>query len=354
MSFAGNGKNGRLGETESMTGKQRITQVLEGRPADRPGCMPIVHTALARIQGVPLGQYFTDARTMRDVIVRGYRDFGFDGVQLTMGVAGEVEALGAVVEQPADGAPLVRSHPLADPERLDALRGLDPAGGGRLPLYHEAVAGVVDQIGDEAFVVSTLRGPLNIAAQLRGVEDALVDLIEDPEGIERILDFATDVAVRCSRHSLQAGAHGLIFGEATCSPNFISPAMYRHFVRPRHERLISELRRMGWQFVGLHVCGNILPILDDLMATGVDWLDVDYQVPAARAVEFAADRVSLRGNLDPVADLLQASPRHVRVRTEALIAEVAGHRWILSSGCDVPPGTPPENLVAFAQGSAQQ
>ncbi|MBI4578697.1 MAG: uroporphyrinogen decarboxylase family protein [Planctomycetes bacterium] len=330
-----------------MTGRQRIESVLVGGAADRAAVLPIVHTGLARMQGVPLGRYFTDANAMADVIVAGCRDLGLDGVQLTMGVAGEAEALGATVEQPSDGAPLIKQHPLKDVGRLDDLRQFDPAAGGRMPMYHAAVAETVRRIGEDTFVVSTLRGPLNIASQLRGVEDMLVDMIDNPGAVERVLDFATEVAIRCAQASLESGAHGLAFGEATCSPNFISPAMYRRFVQPRHVRLIAALRPMGWRHVGLHVCGNILPIIDDLIATGADWLDVDYQVPAAKAIERAAGRVALRGNLDPVAVFLHGDPQQVMARTTELIREVADSRWILSSGCDIPPGSPRENLAAF-------
>ena len=264
-----------------------------------------------------------------------------------MGVSGEAEALGAVVEQPADGAPLIKQHPLKDPDRLDALRAIDSAANGRMPLYHAAVAEVVRQIGNEAFVLSTLRGPLNIASQLRGVEDVLVDMIENPEGVERVLDFATDVAIHCAAASQAAGAHGVMFGEATCSPNFISPTMYRQLVHPRHVHMVASLHQMGWRCVGLHVCGNILPILDDLIATGADLLDVDYQVPAAQAVQRNANRTTLRGNLDPVSLLLNGRPEQVRAKVAELTSQVAGARWMVSSGCDIPPGTPAANLMAM-------
>lgn len=328
-----------------MTSKQRVEAVLNLQAVDRVPVVPIIHTGLARMQGVPLGKYFTDAQTMADVIVRGARELGLDGVQLTMGVAGEVEALGAVVEQPADGAPLIKQHPLKDMARLDALRKMDPTGG-RMPMYHDAVARVVKEIGGETFVISTLRGPLNITSQLRGVEDALIDMIDNPQGLEAVLDFATDVAIACSRVSLQVGAHGLMFGEATCSPNFISPTMYRQFVHPRHVRLVAALRQMGWKHVGLHVCGNIVPIIDDLIATGANMLDIDYQVPAGKAIAKAAGRVALRGNLDPVAVFFRSKPNEVADRVRALLPQVAGGHWIISSGCDIPPGTPRENLVA--------
>lgn len=337
-----------------MTGKELIVRVLSGEPADRPPVMPIVHTALARYAGVPLGRYFTDADTMADVIVRGQEQFGFDGVQLTLGVAGEVEALGARVDQPPDGGPIVRQHLLTDGASLDDLRRLDPAAGGRMPMYHAAVRKVADRIGRHAFVLSTLRGPLNIASQLCGVEDILVDMIERPDYVRDVLEFATDVAIAISRASLGCGADGLAFGEATCSPNFISPEMYLTQVQPRHVRLFGALKEMGWRFAGLHVCGGITPILEGMIATGVDFLDVDYQVPATEALRLARGRVALRGNLNPSASLFLGTPDEVRRETAALCRATAATRWILSSGCDIPPGTPAENLTALVAAANQQ
>jgi len=164
-----------------------------------------------------------------------------------------------------------------------------------------------------------------------------------------MLEFAADVALKVARATLAAGAHGLVFGEATCSPSFISPALYRQLVAPVHRRLIAQIKAMGWRFVGLHVCGNTAAILEDLISTGVDFLDVDYQVPAARAVTLGAGRVALRGNLDPSAVFRFGGVRRVENETRALCQSVAGTRWIIGSGCDIPPGTPAENIAACVE-----
>jgi len=332
-----------------MSGKQRIIEVLTGRPADPLPVMPIIHTGLAKHAGIALGRYFTDAEAMAEVIVDGFHRFGFDGLQLSLGITAEAEALGARVDQPADGSPLLKQHLLADPSALDDLRRRDPAAGGRLPLYQAAVRKVADRVGSEAFVLSTLRGPLNIASQLRGVEDLLIDMLQKPDEVRQLLDFTTDVAIRVSRASLDSGADGLVFGEATCSPSFISPDLYRRLVHPCHNRLMADVHSMGWAVAGWHICGNIRPIIPDLIATGADFLDVDYQVPAAEAVALTAGRVALRGNLDPTAVFLLGDADRTRRETAALCRAAAGARWILSSGCDIPLGAPADNLSAFVQ-----
>ncbi len=332
-----------------MTGLERVQSVLGGRPPDHLPVLPMLHTGLAGIFGVSLGEFFTSAATMARVMIAGQRRFRFDGVQLTLGVAGEAEALGALTDQPPDGAPILREYLLANSEALEALRQRDPAAGGRMPLFFEAVSRVVEAIGRDTFVLATMRGPLLIASQLRKPETLLVDLLESPEDAGRILDFSVEVALRLARPLRATGAHGILLGEATCSPSFISPALYRQIILPRHRRLVAQLKAMGWTCVGLHVCGNITAILDDLVTTGVDFFDVDYQVDAVQAARHVAGRVALRGNLDPSADFRFGSVEKIKASTRALCKSVAGTRWIAGSGCDIPAGTPAENIAAFVE-----
>jgi uroporphyrinogen decarboxylase len=332
-----------------MTGRQRIVKVLGGQSADRLPMLPIIHTGLAGHFGVPLGRFFTDPDTMAQVMSAGWQRFGFDGVQLSLGVTGEAEALGATVEQPVDAAPVLRELLLADPNHLSRLSARDPVSGGRMPLFFDAVEKTARQTGSEAFVLATLRGPLVIASQLRGIETLLIDMIEAPAMVENILAFATQVALDVGRALQAVRADGVLLGEAVCSPNFISPEMYRRQVLPFHTRLVAGLKEAGWLCVGLHICGNIVPILPDLISTGAHLIDVDYQVAPAQAIELSQGRVVLRGNLDPSSVLRFGSERYVRDETQSVCRAAAGARWIMSSGCDIPPATPAKNLTAFAE-----
>jgi uroporphyrinogen decarboxylase len=59
------------------------------------------------------------------------------------------------------------------------------------------------------------------------------------------------------------------------------------------------------------------------------------------------------GNLDPSRVFVQSTPAEVSVATRALCAATAP--WpnhVLSSGCDLPPGTPLANLDAFFSAAA--
>lgn len=333
-----------------MTGIERVQAVLSGKEPDRIPFVPIIHAGLAGMFNVPLGRFFTDARAMSDVIVKGFQTFGYDGVQLSLGVTAEPEALGAEVEQPDNAPPILKGRLLEDPANLEGLREIDIVTRGRFPMFREAVERVVEAIGNEAFVIVTLRGPFLMAAQLRGVENALMDMIVNTQALCGILDFTTDTSARLGCAFADTGAHAVILGEATCSPSFISPAAYRGLIRERHQLVIRQLKENGWRTLGLHICGNLTPILEDVLTTGADLVDVDHQVSPLKALDLNNGRAVLRGNLDPSGVFAFGTEEALVRQTSRLKEETEGRGcWIYGSGCDISPGSPARTLRRVAE-----
>ena len=118
---------------------------------------------------------------------------------------------------------------------------------------------------------------------------------------------------------------------------------------PGRANLVARLKSAGWPAVGFHICGQTTPIIEDVITTGADFLDVDHQVPASAAIAIAENRIALRGSLDPSALFRFGDPGSIRAETAALRQTARSAHWILSSGCDIPPGTPAENIAAFAE-----
>ncbi|MBN1810057.1 MAG: uroporphyrinogen decarboxylase family protein [Planctomycetes bacterium] len=328
-----------------MTGLERVLAVFAGEKPDRVPFIPIVHAGLAPMLGVPLHDFFTSAEVMADTVVRGCRHFGYDGVQLSLGVTAEAEAFGAAVSRPHDASPVLTEYLLAERIDVSPLRGIDVPVAGSFPMFREAVERTVECVGAEVFVVVTLRGPMLMAAQLRGVQSLLMDILDRPAEIDSLLDFTAGVAVSTGKAFLDSGAHAVVMGEATCSSSFISPQTYRSLVLKHHRRVVSELFGAGWKAVNLHICGNLRPILEDVLSTGINFLDVDYQLSAADALAANAGRAVLRGNLDPSAVFAFGDENSIRSTVARLKEETMnrGH-WIFSSGCDVSPGSPAANM----------
>jgi uroporphyrinogen decarboxylase len=68
------------------------------------------------------------------------------------------------------------------------------------------------------------------------------------------------------------------------------------------------------------------------------------------ALKQVPPEVILCGNLDPAKVFVNSTATEVGQAARALLDATRAHRnHVLSSGCDVPPGTKPENIDAFYQ-----
>jgi uroporphyrinogen decarboxylase len=85
-----------------------------------------------------------------------------------------------------------------------------------------------------------------------------------------------------------------------------------------------------------------------MVQSGADIIDLDWMVDMAAAVRQFGDQVSFCGNLDPVAMMLQSQSEQVYRATLACMRN-AGLRSFSAGGCEIPDGTPYQNLHAQAQ-----
>ena len=128
-------------------------------------------------------------------------------------------------------------------------------------------------------------------------------IADDPAGVkeeaDRMVDHALERAGRFRRH-------GALDGLALCadycfnSGPFLSPGMFDQFVAPYLARLVAGYRDMGF-YVIKHTDGNILPILDALLAArphALHSLDPQGGVDIADIKRRCGKQVCLIGNVN--------------------------------------------------------
>jgi len=335
-----------------MTGRERIEAVLASGIPDRVPVFPNIHFGTARFGGYTIKEFATDGKKNAASLIGAWREFGYDGVQVGSDVTIEAEAVGSRVSYPDDNIPSVIEPFLSEP-RIDRLKMPDPYRDGRMPVLLESTRIAVKEVGEKAFIVSTVMGPLNCAGQIRGVENLMLDFYDRPGFVEELLDFAVEVGSAHGRAQVEAGAHGILIGEALASPSMISPAFFKRFIRERERRLIQALRESGAKNTILHICGDIRRILADCALTGTNLIDVDWMVDIGELIqneEVRNARITARGNLNPAGVLLSKNPEDVIRESRRLIeANKTSGRFILSAGCNMSPASVPENLRAMVK-----
>jgi uroporphyrinogen decarboxylase len=184
---------------------------------------------------------------------------------------------------------------------------------------------------------------------IRGLEPWMLDLADENrhELVHRLLDYATGITLQFIRLMAETGAHMTSNGDSVAGPELISPAMFRGFALPYERKIVECAHRLNLPYV-LHICGNTDAIIDDMLATGSDGLELDYRTDAALAQQKMKDRAVFIGNIDPSGVLALGSVQLVEQKTRELLHLFADTpRFVLNAGCAIPSMTPPENLKAM-------
>lgn len=335
---------------DAMTGRERMIAALEFGETDRAAVFPLNYYQASRVLGITVGEYASSAERIAETAVAGAKFYGYDAVQIGTDVAVEGGACGSVIEQPDDSPAFVKIPAVQEDEDVERLCIPDVHKDVRMKRIIDATAICRERMGNEILICSNVMGPINLASQIRGVHALLMDSIIDPELFVRLVDFGMEVCLEYSKALIDAGADGIVFGEAICSPNMISPALYREHALPRQKKVFDELKAYGLKYPILHVCGDVTPILEDLSATGAVCLDIDSAVDMATAKQRSG--CAVRGNLAPSALLAKGIERQVEAEAAEIIRTTyAGGGLILGTGCCAAPDTPHENILALVNAS---
>ena len=326
-----------------MTSKQRLHAAVRGEAHDRVPVTPIFMAWAAHYVGRTYRDYYLDGDVLAESQVAMAREFGADQVSAISDPWREASDYGMEFDYPEEGVGIPRGKLIDSPEDVARLGLIDFDAPGRCRQRIESVARMAAEVGDTHSVLGWVEGPMAEYTDLRGMEAAMLDLMDDPGRFERAAEVLVANAVEFARRQVAAGADTVGVGDAAAS--LIGPKLYREHVLPWERRLFAGIHDAG-AMVRLHICGNIKALLADLAGSGADVIDLDWMVPVARARRIVGPDVALCGNFDPATVLLRATPEEVAAAARQCIAD-GGERLILQPGCEVPPGTPEANIRAF-------
>lgn len=332
-----------------MTPKQIFLAALRGDQTPRVPVAPLAVHFCARVAGISLDCYTSDAGALADAVIRTYDRFRPDAVCVSADTWVSAQAMGANVGPLAEdqpwggmGEPCVRC--LAD---VRAIPPPDVTTQGRYPLMVDALRRVVTAVGDQAAVVACFdQYPFSLAAALMGINELMLALDDDPVLVRALMERCLDYGLSYGRALCESGADVLTGGDSPVG--LIGPKRYREVALPFEQRLIAGLKAATDKPVSLHICGNAEPILADMAHSGADLLEIDYRTDLAVACRAAGPDIALWGNLDPVGVLARGSIDEVRTAARQALAVTVGHgRYILGSGCTLAVETPFANVDAL-------
>ncbi len=162
--------------------------------------------------------------------------------------------------------------------------------------------GYLREMSGDTYMLSAFLDGTYAIPNGRGMYDFAVCIAEEPEAVLAEAQRRVDDTLAQARTAAEAGAEIVFMCADYCFNNgpFLSPAMFARFVTPFLKQQVEGLHKLGL-FAVKHTDGQIMPILDQLVDTGIDALhslDPMAGVDIAEVKRLVGDRVCLMGNVD--------------------------------------------------------
>jgi uroporphyrinogen decarboxylase len=252
-------------------------------------------------------------------------------------------------------------HPLAGMtfEEIKKYKFPDPEDSARILGLEEEV----DQYRRENinFVVALSQsygGILETALWLRGFSDFYMDIASNNRECAYLLDSITEYFIAWNQNYL--GAVGMKADILAVGDDYgmqdrtiLSPDLWRKQIKPRYARLIenakSRYKHLRWFH---HSCGSIFPIIDDMIAIGIDILNpiqpLAKDMQPEKLKKAFGKRIVFHGGIDIQKLLPFADPDTIKKEVRRIIeilSEDGG--YIVAPTHNIQALTPPENICAF-------
>ncbi len=182
-----------------------------------------------------------------------------------------------------------------------------------------------------------------------GIERFCIAVYENRSLVEAVLDRYCDWMIMVAERVCQMGFDVFVSTDdlAFRTGPFLSPALFRDLVMPRHRR-VAEKITIPWI---LHSDGDVMPYLEDLLSLGIAGLHPNEKgAMDIRAMKREyGDRICLLGNVD-LNILGMGTPEDVEQEVRDLIRDVGpGGGYIVTSGNTLAGYLRPENVLALAR-----
>ncbi len=206
---------------------------------------------------------------------------------------------------------------------------------------------------------SICAGLFEMMIRIRGMQNAMMDLLMDPQNAGLLLDKILqhkleywEMALNELGDVVDVVAEGDDFGTQTSQ--LISIDTFRAIIKPRQVELVQLLKRKAPDsFVFFHSCGNVRDYLPEFIDMGIDIINPVHITaagmrPSGLKKDFGKDIVFWGGGIDTQDTLPHGTPAQVKDEVKRNIDTLApGGGFVFNTIHNIQADVPPQNIIAM-------
>ena len=338
----------------------RLTALLEGKHVDRVPLFPLhLHGFSAKNIGYPFSTMYTEPEMSFFAQLWTQQHYGFEPIPTYNYASYGAWEFGGEVKFPSgqyEQAPSIVRYPILseeDVERIESNGLPDVSIRGCVPLNME-FSKLQEKHG---LPITFLCGsPFTRAVNVCGPERLLRWVIKKPDLAHRVVRLVTDHLLKVACYWVDIfGADRLLpySGNPFEANQVISPRNFEEFAFPYAKELNQKVLAMGIKRFQFHICGEQnmnLPLLAKIPLGENGIVSVGNEIDLDIAVKYFGESSIIVGNIQPSIIQMGAPQEVYEVARQCIEkGKRAPRGFMLASGCELPPLSPPYHVYLMSR-----
>lgn len=333
-----------------MNSRERFQAALKQELPDR---VPVFYQQLGggkhvlQAAGLTMREGFHDPEVFAKICMKTHELFGYDNVMIGWGdLLTEARALGSTWKFPErDFYPRIDQYAVRTPSDVDRLAPVDPLKDEFWSVPIKAGAILQEQLGKEVAVIGSVISPFFVATELRGYENLMMDTINDPGLVHRMIKVALDSELMYAERIAALGLEATFLDDSSASGTLVSPEMCDAYDMAYLRPLLAKFKALGVRAI-VHNDSQF-PYLDQQIAAGAvcthfnnDFVDLPEILQKCRGL------VTVMSGINHQDVIFKKSPQDVEDKVRSVI-ELYGKEpgLIIAPGSEIPFKSPIENIL---------
>lgn len=335
---------------EEMTPLERAIAFSKGEEIDRIMIVPDMGVTMSEFIGATTSEYYTNADVIVETEVALFNRLRHDSVGVSTTLRGMAEAMGSEIYYPRDNISSLKNPIVKKVEDIEKLKIIDPTKDGKLPILLDALLKLREKIGSQVDVGASMTGPFSVCASVIGTETMLRWMVKKKEELHKVMQICT---LNNEQYIKTLASLGFTtsFCDPVASTSLIKYSQFQEFALPYIKQNIQHCHKYMKSKPTVHICGKSKELWKDIADAGCGNWSIDNCEDLSLAKEIVGNQCVITGNVPPVDVVMMGSKDDIFKSVKECIekGKDSPKGYILSTGCQIPKGTPIENIEYFME-----